>query len=428
MRGLIIAAPNSGAGKTTITLGLLRAFRARDIAVASAKSGPDYIDPQFHRAASGTDCGNLDAWAMPPAQLRGLAAAPSGELLIVEGAMGLFDGAPDPDPMGRGSVADLAETLNLPVVLVLDAAKQSQTAAAIVYGLANLRPAVRIAGVILNRMASERHIEGITRAIATLDIPVLGAIPRSKTLETPSRHLGLVQAFERPDLERFLDEAAQLVTQTVNLDALATLAEPVEAATVTDGLPPLGQRIAIARDEAFAFAYPHMLRAWQQAGAELSFFSPLADEGPAAADAVFLPGGYPELHAGRLAANINFAKKMTTARDSGTVIYGECGGYMTLGERLIDADGASHNMLGFLPVTTSFAKRKLHLGYRHLTPLCALPWEGPLRGHEFHYASIISEGRDHVFEATDSMKSVLPDMGQIFGRVMGSFAHVIAAN
>lgn len=411
-----------------MTLGLLRAYRNRGVRVTSAKSGPDYIDPRFHEAASGSPCVNLDAWAMPPAHLRGLASAQNGELLIVEGAMGLFDGAQSvDDPMGRGSVADLAETLDLPVVLVLDAARQSHTAAAIVFGLANMRPSVKIAGVILNQIGSPRHGEMVSRAISSIGIPVLGMVFRQKALHTPSRHLGLVQATEHSDLEAFIESAADLLETHVDLDALSELATSVVRAKLPAGLPPIGQRIAVARDAAFAFAYPHILDAWRAAGAEISTFSPLNDEGPLAdADAVFLPGGYPELYAGKLTGNAVFVAGMHAARDQGALIYGECGGYMMLGENLVDGDGKVHKMLGFLPVSTNFATRKLHLGYRSLQPLKGLPWANGLKGHEFHYASII-EGtdRDPLFSVSNSMNEALPDMGHVRGKVCGSFAHVI---
>lgn len=429
MKGFIIAAPHSGAGKTMMTLGLLRAFRNRGIQVTSAKSGPDYIDPRFHEAASGATCVNLDAWAMPPRQLRGLASAQEGELLIVEGAMGLFDGAPSTDdPMGKGSVADLAEALDLPVILVLDAARQSHTAAAIVHGLATLRSTVQVAGVILNQIGSPRHETMISRAINALGIPVLGAVLRQKELQTPSRHLGLVQASEHTDLENFIETAAGLLENGVDLDALVDLAVTVGQSPLQTGLSPIGQRIAVARDAAFAFAYPHMLDAWQSVGAEISAFSPLNDEGPIQdADAVFLPGGYPELHAGLLAANTGFSTAMHAATDRGALIYGECGGYMTLGDRLVDADGSSHRMLGLLPVSTSFAARKLHLGYRNFRPLKNIPWEGPLKGHEFHYASIIQSSEDgRLFSSSNSLDEVLPDMGHVRGNVCGSFGHVIS--
>lgn len=425
VKGLIIAAPHSGAGKTMVTLGLLRALRQQGIAVRSAKSGPDYIDPQFHGAASGADCVNLDAWAMSAQQVHGLATEQSGDLLIVEGAMGLFDGAPDTDPLGKGSCADLAAMLDLPVVLVLDAAKQAQTAAAVVAGLAGFRADVNIAGVILNRIGSPRHADMLTRAIEVTGVPVLGAVPRTTVMQTPSRHLGLVQASERGDLERFIARAAALISEHVNLSPLVELAKPLTQTNCAATLQPLGQNIAVARDDAFAFAYPHILDGWRRAGAAVSFFSPLNDEGPAGADAIYLPGGYPELHAATLANNQNFRTGMDAARANNTLIYGECGGYMTLGEHLTDADGIAHRMLGYLPVSTSFEAPKLHLGYRHLTSMGCLPW-GPLKGHEFHYASVTQAADGGLFSAADSMGTKLPDMGHIDGNVCGSFAHIIA--
>ena len=409
-----------------ITLGLLRALRDRKIDVHSAKSGPDYIDPQFHAAASGAACVNLDAWAMPPRQLRATASAQGGELLIVEGAMGLFDGAPDEDPMGKGSVADLAAILDLPIVLVLEASQQAQTAAVLVAGLANYRKDVRVAGVILNRVGSARHVDILTRAIATTGIPVLGAVPRSTDMETPSRHLGLVQPGERPDLVAFINKAAALVADHIDLDQLTALAGEVKSADAPPHLAPLGQRIAVAKDEAFGFAYPHILNDWQRAGAEVMTFSPLANEAPdRSADAIYLPGGYPELHARDLTVNGDFRTGMVAARDAGALIYGECGGYMVLGDTLTDGEGVIYPMLGFLPVSTSFENPKLHLGYRHLTPESILPW-GPIKGHEFHYAMATKSAPGKLYAAAGSQGNPLPDMGHINGRVCGSFAHIIA--
>jgi cobyrinic acid a,c-diamide synthase len=194
-----------------------------------------------------------------------------------------------------------------------------------------------------------------------------------------------------------------------------------------EALAPLGQRIAVARDVAFAFAYPHLLIDWREAGAEIAFFSPLADETPdAAADAVFLPGGYPELYAGRLAAAERFRAGLQAAALRGALVYGECGGYMVLGESLVDADGCAHRMLGVLPVATSFAERKLHLGYRRLRPIAGLPWAEPLSAHDFHYASIVAEGAaERLFEAEDAAGAPLGAIGLRRDRVMGSFAHVI---
>lgn len=425
-RGLILAAPGSGAGKTTVTLGLLAALTARGMAVRGAKSGPDYIDPQFHAAATGRPCVNLDAWAMAPEMIRDLAAGPG--TLIIEGAMGLFDGAADGSGAGHGSCADLARQLNLPVVLVVDAARMAHSIAPLVAGFAGHDPQVRIAGVILNKVGSPRHETLLRAALAPLGIPVLGAVHRDTALGTPSRHLGLVQAEERHDLRAFLDRAGTIAAEAVDLDALLALAEPLPlpAPSRASHIPPLGQRIAVARDAAFAFAYPHLLAAWRDAGAELSVFSPLDDAPiPEGVDAVFLPGGYPELHGGRLAVAARFLDSLRGAAKAGTRIYGECGGYMVLGDGLMDADGTRHAMAGLLRLETSFAARKLHLGYRRLAPLGA-GFEGPLTGHEFHYASTLRAEGDPLFTARDAAGADLPAMGLRAGSVAGSFAHLIA--
>jgi len=249
-------------------------------------------------------------------------------------------------------------------------------------------------------------------------------VPRDARMVRESRHLGLVQAGEDAGLEGFIEGAADVVAAGVDLTALVGLAEGVPDSGPVPRIAPLGQRIAVARDEAFAFAYPHMLEGWRAAGAEVSFFSPLADEGPAPdADAVFLPGGYPELHAGKLAGAGGFKAAMQASK---ALVYGECGGYMVLGEGLVDADGAHHEMLGLLPVSTSFAARKLHLGYRLLEAL-----DGPFQGHilpahEFHYASIVESAPANLFAVRDSMGEDLGVKGHRRGRVSGSFVHVIS--
>lgn len=426
-RGLLIAAPSSGSGKTTVTLGLLRALHRAGHTVRGVKSGPDYIDPKFHEAAcGGAPCLNLDAFAMRPDRVRALAAGPG--LLIAEGAMGLFDGAP---PDGRGSSADLARALHLPTVLVVDAARMAQSVAPLVAGFARFDPEVPIAGVILNRVGSPRHAAMLTRALAPLGVSVLGAIPRDGTLETPSRHLGLVQAQERGDLEAFLDRAADIMAEALDLDALTGLAVPLvgpKASPCHDlRMPPPAQRIAVARDVAFGFAYPHMLDDWRAAGAEVIAFSPLDDAPvPEQAGFVFLPGGYPELHAGRVAAAARFKASLHRCAAVGVPVYGECGGYMVLGDGLIDAQGVRHEMAGLLRLETSFAARKLHLGYRHLQAGDACgPISGDWAGHEFHYATTLRAEGAPVFDAQDAEGAPLPAMGLREGRVMGSFAHLI---
>jgi cobyrinic acid a,c-diamide synthase len=418
-KALIVAAPHSGSGKTLVTLGLLRALRNAGHQVASAKVGPDYIDPQFHAAATGTVCVNLDAWAMGNDVCKAL--LPDAEITIIEGVMGLFDG---PDG-AEGSTADLACALGLPVVLVVDCAHQAQSIVALVNGFARHRQDMKIAGLFLNRVKSDRHVSLLHAALAGTGIPIVGQLRHNDSLHMPSRHLGLVQALENQELESFLESAALAVARETKLDKLLEIAIQTtnQAIRLAHLWPPLGQSIAVARDEAFSFAYPHVLAGWRQAGAELNFFSPLQNAAPAPADAVYLPGGYPELYAERLAGNHRFLDGL---RKHTGLIYGECGGYMVLGEGLVDANGAHHAMAGLLPLETSFAQRKLHLGYRQLTSLSsALPKY--VRGHEFHYASIIKEGDgDRLFEATTANGTTLPAMGLRRGNVMGSFAHMIS--
>lgn len=426
-RGLMIAAPASGSGKTVVTLALLRSLRDRGLDIRAAKSGPDYIDPQFHEVACGAASVNLDAWAMLPERLAELAGAQEGTHLLVEAAMGLFDGADDGSEAGSGSAADLAAALGLPVVLVLDASRQSQSVAALVSGFAAFRDDVRIAGIILNRVGSDRHEAMLRRALAPTEITVLGAIYRNPELVLPERHLGLVQAGELP-VECFVEKAARLVSESVDLDALKACFALVKNGKSATRLPPLGQRIAIASDTAFSFAYPHMLADWRAQGAELSFFSPLEDEAPAGdCDAVFLPGGYPELHGGRLAQARAFKSGMKQAAWRGALIYGECGGYMALGQGLVDGDGVSHAMCGLLDLETSFAKRKRSLGYRQIEAGAGFALGSRMRGHEFHYSSTVSARGDPLFAVRNAAGTDLGNAGLRHGNVMGSYLHVIDA-
>lgn len=429
--GLIIAAPASGQGKTVTTLAIIRALARAGFKVAAAKAGPDYIDPAFHAAAGGNPCFNLDLWAMRDQTLGGLVAGlgSNTDIVICEGVMGLFDGAAD----GSGSTADLAAVTGWPVVLVVDVRGQGATVAALLRGFATHRRDFDLAGVILNRVGSDRHRETLTRAIseARLDLPILGCLPRDEALALPDRHLGLVQASEHPALDPFLDKAAAVVEDSIDLAALRHIAREAHAGVAgAMPLPPLGQRVAVARDEVFAFSYASVLEGWRASGVALSFFSPLADEPPAGdADAVYLPGGYPELHAGRLAGNGRFQDGLRAAAARGTAVYGECGGYMVLGRGLTDADGVRHAMAGLLPLETSFAERKLHLGYRAVTAAGDSPLGARgLRyaGHEFHYATAVEEGpADSLFAVADARGADLGPAGMAVGRTAGSFIHLI---
>ncbi|MEM6712009.1 MAG: cobyrinate a,c-diamide synthase [Pseudomonadota bacterium] len=423
-RGFVVAAPTSGAGKTLVMLGMLSALKRRGYDVAATKSGPDYIDPQFHQAATGHPSVNLDAWAMTADTIQSRAASQPGDVLLVEGAMGVLDGA---GVEGRGSVAELANILGLPVVLVVDTSKMAQSAVLSAVGLQAMRPDLHLAGIILNRVGSPRHEAALRHAFKRAALPVLGVLPRMADLVLPERHLGLVQAMESDGLAATLESVARLVEERVDLDQLLDTSRPLNRTADAQRFAPIGQRIAVARDIAFAFSYPHMLHDWRAHGAEMAFFSPLADEAPPEnCDAIFLPGGYPELHAEKLAQASTFKRGVHSAAIAGKTIYGECGGYMVLGETLTDAEGATHEMLGLLPVATSFARRKLHLGYRLLRPVGGSVFQEPLAGHEFHYASITSEADENrLFEAEDAFGETLPSMGHRKGQTLGSFAHVI---
>ncbi|MFP6712380.1 MAG: cobyrinate a,c-diamide synthase [Rhodospirillales bacterium] len=433
--GLIIAAPSSGSGKTVITLSLLRALKNAGVKVGSFKIGPDYIDPAYHAAASGQLCRNLDFWAMREETLANQIAAETdqAEIIITEGVMGLFDGASTGSSANAGSTADAAKSLDWPVVLVIDAKAQAASVAALVEGFTNHRDDIDIAAVIFNRIGGPGHETILREAIEPTGIACLGCIPRNADLELPSRHLGLIQAKELPKLDQWLDAAASNVAAHVDLKLLTKIARhsaQVSASPAFSALSALGKHTAIARDDAFAFCYDHIIDGWREAGTEISFFSPLAGEAPdPEADSIYLPGGYPELHAAEIAGNHNFFEAMANAVTNGAVVYGECGGFMVLGETLTDGDGRSHDMLGLLPIKTSFAAPKLHLGYRQLS----LIDEGALgaidakfKAHEFHYCELTATGdAGPLFIAKDARGGELAEMGCRVGRVMGSFAHII---
>ncbi|WP_299935669.1 cobyrinate a,c-diamide synthase [uncultured Nitratireductor sp.] len=432
-RAIIIGAARSGSGKTSVTIGLMRALKRRGLAVHGAKSGPDYIDPGFHQAATGKPGVNLDSWAMHPDLLAHLGSrqGEDADMLLIESAMGLFDGIVS-EPGRSGAAADIARLYDVPCIVILDVSGQSQTAAALAKGFAAYDPKVRIAGVVLNQVASPRHEAMARDAIEAIGIPVLGAVYRNPDMALPERHLGLVQASEHAALEAFIERLADVMEQSIDLDAVMKAAVPLsmQAGDAARLLPPPGQRIAIAQDAAFSFVYPHLARHWREAGAELLPFSPLADEGPAeSADACWLPGGYPELHAGRIAAAENFRAAMKAFAETRPV-HGECGGFMVLGEALEDAEGVRHAMLGLLGHVTSYAKRKMNLGYRQATLMsdCAIGIKGEtIRGHEFHYSRLVEPGSDAPLAMlADGQGRDLGLSGARRGHVSGTYFHAIA--
>lgn len=428
--GLMISAPASGTGKTTLMLGLLRAFAKRGVTVQPFKSGPDYIDPAFHLAASGRPSYNLDSWSMPRGMLGHLVGAAKGaDLALAEGSMGLFDGVALPGETGSGASADISAMAGWPVVLILDVSGQAQSAAATALGFASMRPDVPLAGVVLNRVASPRHETLLRAGMEQVGVRVLGALPRRGAVELPERHLGLIQAEEQPHLQALLDEAGAFIAENLDLEALLAAAGDTR---LTSGdrhiAQPPGQRIALARDAAFSFVYPHLLDSWRAEGAEIVTFSPLADEAPdAQADICWLPGGYPELHAGKLAAAGNFRTSLQAFAETRPV-HGECGGYMAMGAGLVDKDGTRHQMAGLLGLETSYEKRKMHLGYRQatlLSPMLGNDTGTRLRGHEFHYSTILAQPDTPLAQVADSNGVEVPETGSRRGNATGTFFHMI---
>ena len=388
----LIAAPASGSGKTLVSLALTALARRRGCSIQTFKVGPDYLDPQLLSAASGRPCRNLDpllcseAWVHGSFRRHGVEA----ELTLVEGVMGLFDGR---GPSSEGSSAHVAQLLQLPVVLVVEASRQAGSLAALVRGFRDHQPDLKLAGVVLNGVGSERHHALLAEALASIDVPLLGALPRHDSLELPSRHLGLLPAHELADLQERLGAWADLAERHLQLERLWPLLEspaaPDIATPAAFAAPPQLQHtvpIAIASDAAFHFRYPEAEELLMQQGLEVLPWSPLADEPlPPQCRALVLPGGYPELHAEELAASQRSLAALRQAQASGLPMYAECGGLLLLGQQLDDAQGQAHTMAGVLPFNAS--RGRLSLGYRTATALgdsLLLRHGEQLCGHEFH--------------------------------------------
>ncbi len=373
---LFISAPASGQGKTTITAGLARYHRRLGRRVRVFKTGPDFLDPMILARASGAPVLSLDLWMVGETACRTLLAqaALEADLILIEGVMGLFDGTP--------SSADLATVFGVPVLAVISAKAMAQTFGAVAFGLAHFRPEVPFYGVLANRVGSPRHAQMLEEALPA-DLRWCGHITGDDAIELPDRHLGLHQAAEIEDLNTRLDRAADALAQT----ALAELPPPVEFGTpMTVVLPRLldGKRIAIARDAAFSFIYPANVTLLQELGASIEYFSPLADEAlPEHTDALYLPGGYPELHAQTLARNTTSAAAIRAHAMAGKPVVAECGGMLYLLEQLTDTSGVSTPMLGLLPGRATMQTRFSALGMQQIDGL-----HGPLTGHTFHYSRL----------------------------------------
>lgn len=430
IRRLTIAAPASGCGKTTITLALLAALSRRGLRVAPFKVGPDFIDPGHHARACGRISRNLDGWMCGEQWVRktfdqGCAGA---ELALIEGVMGLFDGAAGDSEVG--SSAEVAKWLGSPVLLVIDARAQARSAAAVLQGFANFDPQLQVAGVIFNRVGSPGHAEMLREAVASVPglPPVLGCLPRSEELALPERHLGLVTAEDAGCEDAFFARLADWIERHVDLEALLVMAaQAPEAPSPPAPLPPgegLGVRLAVARDAAFCFYYPDNLELLEAAGAELVFFSPLADEQlPAAIDGLYLGGGYPELHAASLAANVGLRRQIHAAATAGLPVYAECGGFMYLSEAINELP-----MVGVFPARARMLPRRRALGYREVTLSAASPL-GPAgaraRGHEFHYSELeLPDSVPRCYQLTRRQGETVGSEGYRIGNVLGSYVHL----
>jgi cobyrinic acid a,c-diamide synthase len=432
---LVVAGVASGVGKTTLTLGLLEVLRRRGLVVQPFKVGPDFIDPGFHGLVGGRPSHNLDGWLCSRDFVRDMVArqAADADLALVEGVMGCFDGRGATSD--EGSTAEVAKWLGAPVVLVVDAGAMARSAGAIVLGFERFDPDLDLAGVVFNRVAGETHWKWLREAVAgrCRAIP-LGYLPRRDSLCLPERHLGLVTAAERGLSRELLDELSQAVEATVDVDGLLQLAR--SAVAPSDTPRPFGNRggpararIGVARDVAFQFYYPANFELLRAAGAELVFWSPLDDADLPDVDALYLGGGYPEVHAGRLAANVPMREAVRAFALGGRPVYAECGGLLYLTAALEDEAGALQPMVGLLPTVGRMAPKRLTLGYAEVEVTRATPL-GPAgtvaRGHEFH-ASRIDEVPDRVERAyTVRMGRGGPPRaeGYLIGETLMSYVHL----
>lgn len=428
----IVSGTSSGSGKTTVALGLMAAFKEKGYSVQPFKCGPDFIDPGLHRLITGKMSRNVDLWMSGEEFSRKTLFQNSrdADIAIIEGVMGMFDG-------GISSSGSLSETLDIPGILVLDVRSMAQSAAAIVKGFETLRPKAAPKGIILNRIASERHLQLVSDAIREhCEAEILGYLPRTLEFEIPSRHLGLLTEDEAPLSPEAIQLLAKTITEHVDLDRIEKLfkngLQPVvssssktnesnETNTANEGRC----RIGIARDKAFCFYYEDNFDILRAAGCELIFFSPLTDtELPGNLDALYLGGGYPELYAERLSNNLPMISAIRQWVENDRPVYAECGGFMYLTEGIIDQDNVFHQMVGAFPVKARMQKTRASLGYREVTtrsPCCFGPVGTILRGHEFHYSSIdkMPAHIERVYAVNNGTSE-----GYTYKKVLGGYMHL----
>jgi cobyrinic acid a,c-diamide synthase len=426
LSAIVVAGTHSGVGKTSVTLGLIGAFRHRGLTVQPFKVGPDFIDPLHHQHASGRPARNLDGWMLDPEiNLERFARATAdADVAVIEGVMGLFDGSEGKSD--RGSTAEMAKLLGLPVLLVIDASAMARSAAALIHGYTSFDPDLRVAGVILNNIGSETHAGMIRDAVAGA-VPILGALPRVKDLVVPERHLGLHLPHEAR--AEYIDQLATLIEEHIDLDALLanSAIERRTAPAAAAPTPAPHIRLALARDEAFCFYYADNLELLEQAGAELVPFSPIDEPLPENIDGIYLGGGYPELHADKLAANTSTREAIREFASAGGPIYAECGGLMYLAQTL-EIDRETHPLCGVLPFSITMPA-PLAIGYVEVTTTGGLFGSGQTaRGHLFHHSAIAGEpATDRCYELKNSRGEETQE-GYLIQNVLASYAHLHLAS
>ena len=421
--GLIIAGERSGVGKTTISLAMLAFLADKGETVQSFKVGPDYIDPMFHSLATGRACRNLDPVLTSPDYVKKCfnRHSQNASCVAIEGVMGLFDGIYNPDNLDSlndyGSTAHIARILNLPVALVLDCSRISSSIAAIAFGYANLDPKVQIAGVILNKVASDRHLELLETALKTIEMPILGVWRRNNEVNIPDRHLGLIPSGELPDIKNIFDRLANLAKTSFDWNKLQPLLDrnssslPIHQSTPLVTQPVRLVKIAVAKDAAFNFYYQDNLDILKELGAELIYWSPLNDLYiPQDIQGLYFGGGFPEVFAQQLAENTEILQQLRQIIQNGIPTYAECGGLMYLCQRLIDLNRQTRSMVGIIPSTVSM-QSKLTLGYRTAIALqdsCIAAAKTAITGHEFHRSSLTQSSAFPLWQLQGVRKTNMP--------------------
>ncbi len=421
---LLIGGVSSGAGKTTFTLGLCRALMRRGLEVSVFKCGPDYLDPTYHRAASGKSVHNLDSWLMASSALRATFARHACQISLIEGVMGLFDGASPTDL--SGSSAEIARLLEAPVLLLCDVSGMARSLAAVAHGFATFEPSVRVAGVICNRAGSAGHLDLLRRA--STSVPVLGGLLKDSSLSFPERHLGLHSAGEL-ELTARIEGWADQVERHCDVDALIALARSAPPLDVPPELGPAAPRrarVAVAEDAAFHFYYEANLHLLERAGAELVRFSPLAESELSDVDGVYIGGGYPELRAARLSGNTALIESLRRLAARGAPIYAECGGLMYLCDAIVTLDGARHAMLGLVPGVATMTPKLQALGYVEVetrTETLLGPPGTRFRGHQFRYSQFDTPSAPAAYSMRVLRTGTMLPEGHGASNILASYVH-----